>query len=373
MIALLLFGLVGSYLSFSLFGAWRGEAPLYFYGAVLGLTILFLSQAWLFYLFFQSDSDTKLRFEKPLQKFAFLSMGIISFLFTFTFLRDLGAFLFQSFFDVTRLYSTPAILVILALTGICFLWGSFNARFRVTTPRIRIPVKDLPPELEGLCLVQLSDVHLGTGPTLSQVRSLMDRALALSPDLIFLTGDIIDGAPPELKSELSELARLKAKYGVYFVLGNHECYWNHTHALQAIRSAGITPLLNEGVSLTIAGKKVYIAGVNDPAMTHFKGEGPVIPDPDPTSSLRILLAHQPQIAKKVAELPYHLQLSGHTHGGQFFPWNLVVKRIYLHPGGLGKLKDLWVYVSHGTGFWGPPLRLGTDGEVTRIEMVRMNS
>jgi predicted MPP superfamily phosphohydrolase len=113
--------------------------------------------------------------------------------------------------------------------------------------------------------------------------------------------------------------------------------------------------------------------VNDPAMTYFKGEGPVIPVPDTTSSLRILLAHQPQIARKVAELPYHLQLSGHTHGGQFFPWNLVVKRIYLHPGGLGKLKDLWVYVSHGTGFWGPPLRLGTDGEVTRIEMVRLSS
>jgi len=374
MVPFLLVLLVAGYLSGSLFGPWYGSAKPWFYGATASLGFLFLAQLWLFFVFFRSSPETKLRFEKPLQKLAFYSMGVISFLFTFTALRDLGALLISwSPLDASPLYSDHAIFTILGLTALCFLWGMVNARFRILTPHIRIPVPDLPAELEGFKIVQLSDVHLGTGPDLDQIKKLVRRALDLSPDLIALTGDIIDGDTRELSLELKALSQLKARYGSFFVLGNHECYWNAENSVRAIREAGITPLLNESKNLEISGKKVQLSGVNDPAYSYFGGEGPKIPEPDPTSAVRILLAHQPQIAKKVERGSYHLQLSGHTHGGQFFPWNWVVKGIYLHPGGLGRMHDLWVYVSHGTGFWGPPLRLGTDGEVTQIELVRMSS
>ncbi len=370
MIAFLLFASVDTYLSYSLFGAWKGIHPDLFYGALFILGILFLSQAWLFYVFFQSSTEEKIIFEKPLQKFAFTSMGLISFLFTFTAIRDLAGLLLLPFHQESFLYSSESTTLILALSGLCFTWGYLNARFKITSPLIHVPVSNLPEELSGLKIIQLSDVHLGTGPDTPQIKALVDRALSLRPDLIVLTGDIIDGATLDLNAELAELARLKAPYGTYFVLGNHECYWNYADSVKAMREIGITPLLNEAITLSIKGKSICIAGVTDPAMVHFKGEGPKIPVPDSNSNLNILLAHQPQIAKLTAELPYHLQLSGHTHGGQFFPWNLLVKRIYLHHGGLGKWNDLWVYVSHGTGYWGPPIRLGTVGEVTHLEIIR---
>jgi len=361
-----LFLTIDSYLSYSLFGSLRTPYPMAFGLGVTGVSFLFLSQAWLFYIFFQSGADEKIRFEKPLQKLAFHSMGVISFLFTFTLLRDLLALPFLIFNQQHWLYGATPTEVILALSLLCLIWGLFNARFRVVCPRIEIPILKLPEALAGLRIVQLSDVHLGTGPNTEQIGALVDRALGLKPDIIVLTGDIIDGATAELKPELAELSRLKAPHGVYFVLGNHECYWNHENSITAMQAIGVKTLMNEGIEIQIRGESVYIAGVNDPALTQFKGQGPEIPTPPANSSFKLLLAHQPQIAKKVAEHPYHLQLSGHTHGGQFFPWNLFVKRMYLHPGGIGRIKDLWVYVSHGSGYWGPPIRLGTDGEVTEI-------
>ncbi|MBU6154154.1 MAG: metallophosphoesterase [Bdellovibrionales bacterium] len=374
MIPTLLLATTYTYLSLSLFGPWYASDRNAFYLGSALLLLIFSGQAWLFFVFFRSAADANLRFERPLQKFAFAGMGVISFLFTFTILRDLGGILLAwSGSSKEALYSNSAIATILLLSLACLIWGSLSARFKITTPKIRIQIPELPTELEGLRIVQLSDLHLGTGPDLVHIRSIMDKALKLSPDVIVLTGDIIDGAPSLLSAELEELSRLKARLGVYFVLGNHECYWVAEKSIEAIRRIGFTPLLNEGVTLELSGKKIFIGGVTDPAAKYFNGEGPRIPDPDLTSSLRILLAHQPQIAKQAALHPYHLQLSGHTHGGQFFPWNWVVRGIYLHPGGLGRIQDLQVYVSHGTGFWGPPLRLGTNGEITTLEMIRMSS
>jgi hypothetical protein len=370
MIALVFFLAIGSYLSFSLFGAWYPDHRELFYGSVTILAGLLLSQAWLFYLFFQSSAEEKLVFEKPLQKTAYLSMGIMSFLFTFTAIRDLLSLPLRYWRLQEVLFSPTVTTGIVILTILCFFWGMMNARFKISTPLIPIAIENLPDPLQGFRIVQLSDVHFGSGPDANQVKRLIDQVLTLKPDAVVLTGDIIDGAVSEIQTELSELSRLKPPFGSYFVLGNHECYWNHEAASAAIRACGVQVLLNEGIRFAHPGGEVYIAGVTDPALTHFGGKGPIIPEPPLDCALRILLAHQPQIATKVVEHPYHLQLSGHTHGGQFFPWNWIVNRIYRHPGGLNRLKDLWIYVSHGTGYWGPPLRLGTVGEITILEMVR---
>ena len=370
MIALVFFLAIGSYLSLSLFGAWYPDHRGLFYTALTVLSGILLSQAWLFYLFFQSSAEEKLVFEKPLQKTAYLSMGIMSFLFTFTAIRDLIALPLRYWHQHDLLFGPGITSTIVVFTGVCFIWGKWNAQFKISTPLVPIPIQNLPEALEKFRIVQLSDVHFGSGPDLEQVRRLIDQVISLKPDLVVLTGDIIDGAVPEIKPELAELARLNPPFGSYFVLGNHECYWNHEDATSAIRECGITVLLNEGTLLSHPGGEIYLAGVTDPALKHFGGKGPEIPEPPKESAIRILLAHQPQIAPKVAEKPYHLQLSGHTHGGQFFPWNLIVNRMYRHPGGLNRLHDLWVYVSHGTGYWGPPIRLGTVGEITVLEMTR---
>ncbi|MBC7397926.1 MAG: hypothetical protein H7333_10830 [Bdellovibrionales bacterium] len=133
-----------------------------------------------------------------------------------------------------------------------------------------------------------------------------------------------------------------------------------------MKKAGIIPLLNEGIRLTRGTGSFYLAGMNDPAVAHYQGDPPKIIVPPADSPLNIMLVHQPQFSTEIAKVPYHLQLSGHTHGGQFFPWNLIVKKIYPISGGLAKVQNLQVYVSHGSGYWGPPVRLGTRGEVTEL-------
>jgi len=355
-----------TYLTFSWLGTFWHEAPELFWIAFGFLQVLFASQLWLYFFFFKSEASEIVRFESPLRNTAFHSMGFLSFLFSFTFFRDLIAALLLLFGNAHFVYGVLPSRIIFGLTLASYTIGFLNARFRIESPRITIPIADLPKNLKGLKIVQLSDMHLGTGPNHHQIKKLVDQALALTPDMITLTGDIFDGMIADLDLELKDLARLKALHGVYFVLGNHECYWNWQECVAKVRELGFIPLLNDGQLVSIRGESVFVAGLTDPAAAHAGGEGPKVPVPPTASGFNLMLVHQPQLAKHVSKHNYHLQLSGHTHGGQFFPWNLAVKHIYPISGGLGKDGNLWVYVSHGSGYWGPPIRLGTLGEVTEL-------
>ena len=366
MVFLILIGIIEFQLIYSWLSPFLSDAPLFFWIGVIALQILIASQIWLYFLFFRAGPEVKIHFESFLRNFAFYSMGVISFLFSFTLIRDTAGLLILPFGVAKILYGTLASKLIFGISSLSFVIGLWNAKFRVLSPRIVIPIQDFPLSLKGLKIVQLSDMHLGSGPNFREIRKLVDQALALKPDLIVLTGDIFDGEMKNITLELKELSRLQAPHGVYFVLGNHECYWDWQACIAQAKDFGFIPLLNEGKVLKIKDSSIYIAGLTDPAITHVKGEAPRIPNPPETSCFNLLLVHQPQFAKKVSEFNYHLQLSGHTHGGQFFPWNIAVKKMYANSGGLGKEKSLWVYVSHGSGYWGPPLRLGTAGEVTEL-------
>lgn len=364
----LIFLFVDGLLSFSLLGPFYSLEPSLFWILWTLLQTFIGSQLWLLLFFFTSDSDEEMRFEKPIQKYAFFSMGLISFLIIFTLLRDLAGFILMAFDRRAVVYGSAASAAIIGLSLLCFILGAFIARFKVVSKRVDIPVQDLPVGLQGLKIVQLSDIHLGTGPGVGHASDMVDRANSLSADIIVLTGDIIDGEVPTIQKELAHLARLKAKHGVYFILGNHECYWKWKDAVEAMKKIGIIPLLNEGREIQFQNETFFLAGINDPAAGHTGGEGPKIPVPPPHSKLNIALIHQPQFAESVAKIrpSYHLQLSGHTHGGQFFPWNLIVDRMYPIARGLGKIDGMWVYVNQGTGYWGPPIRLGTSGEVSHL-------
>jgi len=191
----------------------------------------------------------------------------------------------------------------------------------------------------------------------------------MAPDLVALTGDIVDGSVEQLQSEVAPLAALASEGRAYFVLGNHDCYSGARQWIQHFRGMGMRVLLNEHVERRKGNARLAIGGVVDPA---FRDARPGISLDDASGAdFRLLLAHNPRLAPLGARAGFDLQLSGHTHAGQFFPWTLAVRLVHApHVAGLSREADMQVYVSAGTGTWGPPVRLGlgTSPEITLIRL-----
>jgi predicted MPP superfamily phosphohydrolase len=186
--------------------------------------------------------------------------------------------------------------------------------------------------------------------------------------LIALTGDVADGFPPALRHDVAPLAALHAPLGKYFVTGNHEYYWDAASWVRELEHLGFSALVNAHRLLRRGAARLLLAGVTD-----LSASGQVVghaSDPAaavagaPESDVRVLLAHQPKSAFAAHAVGFDLQLSGHTHGGQYFPFNLLVRLFQPFVAGLHRLEAMWLYVSRGTGYWGPPLRLGAPGEIT---------
>ena len=299
-----------------------------------------------------------------------LFMGLFSSLLVLTFLRDLlllGLAIAGAAPADLRSDSAVAVpLLALALTAI----GLFNARRTATVRRVRVPMRSLDPALEGFRIVQISDIHVG--PTIKQayLQAIVERVNALQPDVIAITGDLVDGSVPELAQHVAPLASLRARHGVYFVTGNHEYYAGVHPWLAELKRLGMRVLHNEHVVLTHGGASLVLAGVPDYTGHLF--------DPahrsDPAAALagapegvpRVLLAHQPRTAPAAALAGFDLQISGHTHGGQFLPWSLFVPLQQPYVAGLHQLGRLRVYVSRGTGYWGPPKRIGAPSEISEL-------
>ncbi|MES2184351.1 MAG: metallophosphoesterase [Pseudomonadota bacterium] len=264
-------------------------------------------------------------------------------------------------------------LLALAVTALGFV----NARRTAAVRRIDVPIAGLPPGLDGFTIAQMSDIHVGPTIRKAYVAALVQRVNTLGADLVAITGDLVDGTVPALREHVAPLAGLQSRHGTFFVTGNHE-YYAGAHAwIAELRRIGMRVLLNSHVVLPAAtrgGAPLVLAGVADYGAGHF--------DPahrsDPQRALegapsgagaRVLLAHQPRSAAAAAEAGFDLQLSGHTHGGQFWPWNHFVRFQQPFTAGLHRLGRLWVYVSRGTGYWGPPKRFGAPSEITLLRLV----
>ena len=227
--------------------------------------------------------------------------------------------------------------------------------------RVRVPIARLP--VAKYTLVQLTDVHIGPLIGRPFAERLVERVNALQPDLIVITGDLIDGPLSELQPHIEPLRGLRARDGVYAVTGNHEYYWNVEPWLRHLGTLGIRVLRNEIV--TIDGT-FQLAGVDDAS---FGEDVPrAVAARDPSKPL-VLLAHHPRTVIRARDAGVDLQLSGHTHGGQLLPWGYLARLWDPKVSGLGRFDRTWLYVSHGTGFWGPPLRVGTRCEITAITLV----
>lgn len=303
-----------------------------------------------------------------------LAMGFFSSLLVLTVLRDvaLGALsLFGA--DGAALVRGSAIGVPLLALAVTLI-GLVNARRVAKVVEVEVPIKGLPPALHGYSIVQISDVHVGPTIKRGYLNAIVTKVNALQPDAIAITGDLVDGSVGHLKLHTEPLARLLARDGAFFVTGNHEYYSGAEEWIAEMRRLGVTVLMNEHVLCERDGQSLMIAGVTDFTAHHFHESHRSDPQraaagaPE-SVSVRILLAHQPRSAAAAAAAGFDLQLSGHTHGGQFFPWNLFVPLQQPFTAGLNRLAELWVYTSRGTGYWGPPKRFGAPSEITRVRLV----
>ena len=217
------------------------------------------------------------------------------------------------------------------------------------------------------------------GPTIKQhyLQAIVRKVNALEADMVAITGDLVDGKVHELADHVAPLAQLRSRHGSFFVTGNHE-YYSGAHAWMAeLRRLGVRVLMNEHVVLQQNQAAVVLAGVADFHAdrfdpSHRSDPHAAIAGAPLDAGVRLLLAHQPRSAFEAAKAGFDVQLSGHTHGGQFWPWNLFVPLQQPFTAGLRKLQDLWVYTSRGTGYWGPPKRFGAPSEITLLRLVAAN-
>jgi uncharacterized protein len=225
-----------------------------------------------------------------------------------------------------------------------------------------------------LKIAQISDLHVGHTIDRKYVEDVVKKTRALSPDLIVLTGDFADGTVPDLQSEIAPLAELQARYGKYFITGNHEYYWGVDAWIEEHRRLGSRVLINEHVVLREGSDILVIAGVTDHTAGSMKAEHPSSAarafEGAPLGALRILLAHQPVSHRQALKENVQLQLSGHTHGGQWFPAKLAVWLAQRNLAGLYKIEQMYLYVSRGTGYWGPPIRFLVPAEITLLTLTK---
>jgi hypothetical protein len=264
-------------------------------------------------------------------------------------------------------------LAVFLLGYLITLVGYANARRTAGVVRVDVPITGLPAELAGFSIAQISDIHVG--PTIREgyLRRIVDAVNRLEADMVAITGDLVDGSVRELGAHVAPLAQLRSRHGSFFVTGNHE-YYSGAHAwIAELGKLDIRVLMNEHVTLRHGGALAVVAGVTDYSAGHFDPSHESDPKRAiagaPPAGVRLLLAHQPRSVFAAAEAGYHLQLSGHTHGGQFLPWVYFVRLQQPFVAGLHRLRDMWIYISRGTGYWGPPKRFGAPSEITLIRLV----
>lgn len=360
--------------------------------AVLVFAALALSAMTIPLPFLARRNTRATRLTDVLKWVGFISMGWFSSMFMLTALRDIGLLLTWCVSSATGDAIDWAILLpwsaaaVMAVASATSLIGFGNARRTAGVKRVDVPIRGLPAALSGFTIAQLSDIHVGPTIKRGYIQRIVDAVNGLDADVVAITGDLVDGSVSELRDHIAPLAGLQARHGTFVVTGNHE-YYAGAHAwIDELRRIGLTVLLNEHVVLAGRAQRgaqndeeehadaLVLAGVTDFTAAHFDAAQAS----DPRASLRgapsaattrVLLAHQPRSAEAAADAGFDLQLSGHTHGGQFFPWNLVVPLQQPFTSGLHRLRDMWVYVSRGTGYWGPPKRFGAPSEITLVRLV----
>jgi predicted MPP superfamily phosphohydrolase len=326
----------------------------------------------------------------------YLGLGFLSFIFTFLVIRDLlwaivnflkkiwNYLLESKEIVVLKVNQTDPIRRDLLIRGVnCAIWGSsfiFSTYGLVEAKRnpkvkdVEIQIGDLPRSLEGLRIVQITDIHASPTIGRSFIEGIVKTVNRLNPDIIVLTGDLADGSVPQLSRDVAPLGELRSAVGNFFVTGNHEYYSGVIEWLEKVGELGFKVLMNDHVVVDRGNASILLAGVTDYRGGEFisthKSDPKRAIAGAPETDIKILLAHQPKSIFDAQKAGFDLQISGHTHGGQFFPWNFVIGLAQPFVSGLHNYKGTQIYVSKGTGYWGPPCRVGPESEITLIGLTR---
>jgi predicted MPP superfamily phosphohydrolase len=345
---------------------WARVLTIAFIALAVSVPLAFLAMRWL-----------PRALNSPLAWVAYLWLGFALYLFLLTAVADLGrlaaAVVGALPKDPERRVALARVLAgtVAGLAAAVGIGGAVNVARGFDVRRVRIPLARLPRSASGYRIVQLTDVHVG--PTIGRdfVERVVRETNALAPDMVVITGDLVDGTVEQLAALVEPLRDLRAPDGVYFVTGNHEYYSGADAWIAHLASLGIRVLRNERVA--IRGGAFDLAGVDDASSGrmlphHGQDVAGALAGRDPARAV-VLLAHQPKALQHAVAAEVDLQISGHVHGGQMVPFNWLARLDQPFVQGLHRVERTWLYVSTGTGYWGPPMRVGPGSELTHIELV----
>ena len=320
----------------------------------------------------------------PLYWMAYGGMGLFSLVFTGMVAMELGVWgagtlrqwrkteTIPTDSERRRFFQQTANLGVLGASALAGVFGVWRARRHPVVVEVKVPIENLPDELYGYRIAQISDLHLG--PTLSAkfMRRVVHSVNGLKPDMVAVTGDLVDGSTTHLAGHVAPLKEIISRDGTFFVTGNHEYYSGAEPWCRTLSELGLNVLNNAHSIVRRGAAKLMVAGVNDyrahKILPSHRSDPAAAVAGAPECDARVLLAHQPGSCLDAREQQFDLQLSGHTHGGQFFPWNFVVGRFHPFYRGLNAWQKGWVYVNPGTGYWGPPMRIGVESEITLLTL-----
>lgn len=382
--ALTIWGLSHLYLGWRLFRGLRGRWR-------VGAWIPLLALAVLSPVVLRAERGSSVVFPDPVRWAGYLGIALSSMLVVFVIASDLVKMILHAGHVVRNRRGTPRGAELasphrraffndvanmgivggsVGLTGL----GFASVRAGPNLVEVDVPCEDLPAALDGFRIVQLSDVHVGPTIKGDYLRRAVELANAQDADLACVTGDLVDGHVEDLRTDVAPLAELRARHGAFYVTGNHEYYWNGPAWIEEVARLGLTVLQNAHRVVEHGGAKLLVAGVADYRadrhVPEHRSDPQAAREGAPPDAFPILLAHQPRSAFAARRAGYRLQISGHTHGGQYFPMSVLVHLFQPYVRGLNRAGAMWVYVNQGTGYWGPPVRAGVPAEVTLLRLVR---
>lgn len=354
--------------------------------AILLLGHIFLYQTWTFRLTGAAPHEiTSIKLVLGVLSVSFVAASVLAFSYTNAAVRGLYkaaaiwmgllSFLFLAAISAWVLLAVTSLLgvglnfhrtvqLLFAVATAFGVYGLVNASWtRITRATVRLA--NLPEAWRGRKAALVSDVHLGHVRNRSFLRRLVGKILSQEPDLIFIAGDLFDGTAIDAARAAEPLSKLTAPHGVYFVAGNHEQFGDDSKYLNAIAATGVRVLRNERVNL----EGLQVVGVPYRSATSNGDLASVLRRvPLDRNRASILITHAPDHPEIAEAHGFSLQLSGHTHLGQFIPWSWMARRIYRQfVYGLSRIGKMWVFTSSGAGTWGPPLRLGSNPEIVVLE------
>jgi predicted MPP superfamily phosphohydrolase len=291
-------------------------------------------------------------------------------------LADLTQFLLRRYLDAPPSTAAWALWAAVGGTIISVAIGFVQAMQPPKIRRVEVPILGLSQPLEGFTIVQISDLHINSMTSMSSIEQLVHQVNELSPNLIAITGDLVDGTVKDLLPKVEALEKLNPKNCICFVTGNHEYYSGDLQNwLKVFNKMNWCVLMNDNVFIQRNEAKLAVVGIPDSTSRGNFGGG-VTPNLErafggiPKGTPKILLHHKPENFVEAERADIALQLSGHTHGGQYFPWTAIFPLFHHFPYGLKRYKRMWMYTNVGTGYWGPPNRFLRSKELTLLVLKR---